>query len=520
MRILFLSAEVAPFVAVGGLSQVSYFLPKSLLAQKVDVRIFTAHHGAMDRAKKPWVLTPLIDSLSIPLDHSYCQTKTDEERVIPCSISIFKKAREPLVYFLENREYYKLRANVYGYSDDVVRWMLLSKGCLEFLKQLYEEKSEWFPDVIHCNDWHTSYFIELARTDERYSFLEKIPIVLTVHNFAIQGSINFRFQDPKKRDYGKKPLEVLDSPKLLQQNPLLRGLLYADEITTVSPTHALEVLTPEYGEGLEEFLNTVRGKIVGILNGLDIKEFNPAKDPLVYERYSIQTVDTVRPKNKLKLQKEFGLEQNASIPILAICGRINQQKGWNLLLEVLPHLLAEEKNVQIIVLGQGEQLYHDALHQLKSQFPEQIGLHLLTDFRLPRRIFAGSDIMLMPSNFEPGGIVALEALRYGAIPLVRRTGGLNDIIEDFSMNKAVGNGFSFTNKNPWSLYGTIIKALTIYSNKKLWAKLIQNAMKADFSWESAAKQYSEWYDKAIESRSRASKLVPHRAYQIGVSNQL
>ncbi|HVZ12207.1 MAG TPA: glycogen/starch synthase [Patescibacteria group bacterium] len=519
MKILFVGAEVAPFVSVGGLSQVSYFLPRALQKRGNDVRIFTARHGAMDEVKEKFQLKMKIKSLKVPVASENDKKKrTTKQKYIACRVSTYSKTGEPTTYFLENREYYELRANVFGYKDDHVRFALLSKGILEALLQMKKKKdTDWWPDLIHANDWHTGYFIDMAREDPRYKkLLENIPIVFTVHNFFYQGNINFRYIHERERDTGSTPLMSLDSPRLLRQNPLLRGLIYADEVNTVSPTHAIEVLTPEYAEGLDKTLNKIRGKLTGILNGLDTKEFNPETDPLIIKNYSISSFAAARRVNKANLQKEFGLEEKPDAPIIAVLGRISAQKGWELILDVLPHLLVERPNVQIIVLGQGDEKYQNDLINIQRRFPNQVGLHMQRDFRLPRKIYSGADMILIPSLFEPGGIVALEALRYGTVPIVRRTGGLNDVVADFNPNTGVGNGFSFTQKSPWSLYGSIVSALSLYENSKLWNTLVRNCLKSDFSWDQTAGEYDRWYQKALEERRRATDINPSPAYKITV----
>ncbi|OGH53186.1 MAG: hypothetical protein A3G15_02355 [Candidatus Levybacteria bacterium RIFCSPLOWO2_12_FULL_40_10] len=505
MKILITAAEVAPYVSVGGLSQVMYFLPRSLAKKGHSVRIFTAKYGEMDKTspdKKPWRLREEFTKLQIP------------DIKVRCSISSFIKRGSPKAFFLENKEYFELRANVFGYKDDHMRFALLSKGCLEWLSHLKKSHDPWWPDIIHANDWHTGYFIDMARRNDRYkSLLLKTPIVFTVHNFSFQGNINFRYLTEKKRDDGTKPLEGLTSSKLIMQNALLRGIINADAVNTVSQTHAIEVLDPEYGEGLDTVLNRVRGKLTGILNGLDTKEFNPATDPIIKNNYSARNFVPARKKNKLALQKEFGLVQDASRPLIAVSGRISTQKGWDLILEVLPRLLSEKKETQFLVMGQGDEHYQNELLNLAKQFPEQLALHLQTDFKIPRRIYSGADMILLPSIFEPGGIVALEALRYGTVPIVRRTGGLNDIIRDFNPNRLSGNGFSFTNKSPWSLFATIITALSIYNQPSVFKRLVKNCLKSDFSWDHAANEYLNWYEKVIEVRRRATSTTPHPAYK-------
>ncbi len=522
MKILFLSAEVAPFVTVGGLSQVMYFLPRALTKKGHDVRIFMPKYASIEDplSKKRWKLKKEIEKLSVPIENIQTKVKTlSAQESILCNIKSYPKTRSTLhTYFLENREYYELRANMYGYKDDHIRFALLSKGCLEWLLLMEDllkkkDKRGWFPDVIHCNDWHTGYFIDLARQSKRYSdILSKIPIVFTVHNFVYQGNYDFRYGNHKEHDMGTTQLASLLSPKLQTQNALLRGVLYSDAVNTVSATHAVEVLTAEYGAGLEQVLQGVRGKLAGILNGLVTKEFNPETDPIIHRKYSISTFPTERRENKLNLQRLFNLEENLNNPLLAISGRLSQQKGWDLLLKVLPHLLYSRKDVQLIVLGSGDDRYRDQVLRLQKLYPKQVGLHLRSDFRLPRKLFSGADIMLLPSTFEPGGIVALEALRYGAVPLVRRTGGLNDIITDFNPVTKVGNGFSFRHNDPWELFAAIVEAITIFKQPNLWKKLIHNAMSYDFSWKYSASLYEDLYKNVIEGRKRAVSSTPHPAY--------
>lgn len=501
MKILFLSAEVGPFVSVGGLSQVCYFLPRALAKAGEDVAIFTPKFGAMDKtapSKKGWKLREEFMGLKIPV------AEEPNHNNIICNIKSYQKSlKEVKTYFLENREYYELRANVYGYKDDHLRFMLLCKGCLEWLLIQKETKGAWFPDFIHCNDWHTGYFAELARRYPRYrEVLERVTIGLTVHNFMHQGNFDFRYCEPKDKDNGTVMLRSMSDEKLITQNPLLRGIKYSDAITTVSPTHAREVLLPEYGEGLETVLQEERDKLSGILNGLDMKEFDPSTDPLVLTRFSKLKFQEERIKNKTYLQKEFGLPVNSKAFLVSYSGRLASQKGVNLLIEAMQHLLGEYPNLQLIILGGGEDSIRRILNDLAALYPKQVGLHLLSNFKLPHKIFAGADALLIPSLFEPGGIVALEALRYGAVPIVRRTGGLSDIVVDFDPTSEKGNGFSFVSKDSWALHGAIVTAMTTFQNKSLWKRLVENCLKEDFSWEKVAELYRKWYRRIIETRKR------------------
>lgn len=514
MKILFLAAETAPFVKVGGLSQVMYYLPRALAKRGHDVRIFTPRYGSMDEAalqKRRW--KPQKDTWRISVPQAQEGQEFGEEGPaddIICNVLSYRpQDRNAWMYFLENREYYELRANVFGYADDHVRFALLSKACLEWLKQMREayendEEGAWWPDVIHCHDWHTSYCIDLARRDKRYAeLLSGVTVALTVHNFKFQANGDLRYVPDEERDDGIEPLAPLNSKRLQKQNALKRGLLYADAVTTVSPTHAVEVLTPEYGEGLDETLREIRGKLSGILNGIDTDEFDPSNDPIIRQRYSKWRFASARAANKRQLQREFQLPVDPDALLLAYVGRLSQQKGLDMIVEALPRLLEETKRVQFVALGGGDDRFRAGLEALKQEFPEQVGLHLMPDFRLPRRVFSGADLMLMPSHFEPGGIVALEALRYGAVPLVRRTGGLNDSIEEFDPDEKKGNGFSFSKKSAWALYGAIVTAMTVHRQPSLWERLVSNCLNCDFSWDPPAREYEVWYRQTSRERSRA-----------------
>lgn len=510
MKILFVASEVAPFVSVGGLSQFMYFLPQALKQLGHDVRIFTAKYGAMDQTapRNGWKLQTVYSQLAVPVDDNH----DAESKSLICNVKLYDNDHNRiLTYFLENREYYELRANVYSYKDDYIRFALLSKGCLEWLYQSNNPKNrqssspdgDWWPEIIHCNDWLTAYMIDFARRCPRYiDTFKQIPFVLTVHNFGAQGNYDFRYAAQEDFDSGRSKLAPLLSPKLQKQNSLKRGLLLADAVNTVSLTHAVEVLTPEYSEGLDSVLREVKNKVTGILNGLDTKEFNPATDKTIKKQFTIHSFVRAREENKKALQKLFSLPVDAKHPVLAFIGRLAKQKGLDILLDILPHLLSQRPDVQIVLLGTGDDRYRLELSVLQKNYPDQIGLHLRSNFLLPRKIFAGADMICIPSLFEPGGIVALEALRYGCVPIVRRTGGLNDIITDFSPDTKAGNGFSFKNSDKWAFYAAVIEALTIYKYRRLWRTLVKNCLASDFSWNHAANEYNDWYKKVIKEKAR------------------
>lgn len=534
MNILFVAAEVAPFSSVGGLSQVMHFLPKALLKMGHDVRIWSAKYGVIDGSggsmpvKKKWPMKLEMEGLIVPTG----LPPGNPRAFLRCNVKSSQASRrDPLVYFLENREYYELRAHVYQYADDHIRFALLSKGCLEWLlhqrsttgstgtTSITSENQEnfssargtrgtfgtrdtsdvWFPDLIHCNDWHTSHIAEYLKTDLRYrKILGHIPILLTVHNFGHQGNgaFDFRFQAPEKRDRGDDPLPHFFSPSLIEKNILVRGIKYADAVNTVSKTYADEALTPEYGDGIDDVLVQYKEKLTGILNGLDTTEFNPMTDPLIASHFSPRSLNR-RAENKAALQREFKLPRRPELPLLAVAGRMDRQKGIDLMMKAVPHLLGDQE-FQLVVLGGGDEILRSFFQKLAADYPDRVSVYLQPNFTLPRKIFSGADLLLMPSKFEPGGIVAMEALRYGCVPLVRRTGGLNDIVTDFQPTAGIGNGFSFQSYDPWSFYGAVVTALTTYRDRERWRHLVMNCLREDFSWDHAAKEYEALYQSLLK----------------------
>jgi starch synthase len=495
MKIFFVCAEVAPFAAVGGLSQFMYFLPKAFMKLGAEVSIFMPKYGTIDEEK--YHIKPYLKAIKISTDEA------EGVRELVCNVKIREGGkREPTVYFLENMEYFEKRANVYGYNDDHVRFALLSRGALEFIKA-----SAVRPNIIHCNDWHTGYLSNLLRTTYADDpVFRSVSTVYTIHNLANQGLYDFRFASPLNYDDGKSHLAGFFSTHFTKQNAMKRGIIYADLVNTVSETYAREIMTPEYGEGLQDLIREVQTKVFGVLNGIDYTDFDPATDNIIKKNFSWKNI-LVRKENKTELQKLFNLKPDPSVPILAISGRLTKQKGLDLLIEILPTLLAEF-DVQFVTLGNGELIYREFFQKLEADYPGRVGTYLMSNWELPRKIFSGADMLLLPSRFEPGGIVVIEGMRYGAVPVVRHTGGLADIVTEYDPEQGTGNGFMFKNYSSLSLYGAIVRSLQIYKNKKAWDGIVSRAMREDFSWDAAAKKYMNLYDRATEFRKdRLSPIV-------------
>lgn len=506
LKVLFVCAEVAPFSSVGGLSQVSYFLTRALKDLGVDVRIFTPMYGMIDPIKYP---TKKVTS-NLKVSTGELPPATNQHPFeIDCSVELFQPSKNSVpVYFLKNDEYYQKRSNVYNYSDDHIRFGLLSRAALEFAKM-----GEFVPDVIHANDWHTGYLIDMLRHDDRYKSsakMNKIATILSVHNI-FQGVYDFANAGEMDFDDGKSLLGSFFSERFTKQNSLKRGVMYADVVNTVSETYVHELLEAEYGAGLENLFRELRGKLYGILNGLDTTDFNPSSDKIITQQFSKKNLD-LRVVNKLALQKHFGLEVNEKIPLLSFVGRLDEQKGLGLLAREMEFII-EELGAQFIIVGSGDQYFHEVFTELEKKYPGKVGIHLMRDFILPRKVFAGADMILIPSKYEPGGIIAVEAMRYGCIPVARATGGLADSVVNYDSQADTGYGFTFKKFTPESLLTAVVRAIETFKNPVRWKKIVQRSMSVDFSWNKSAEKYLKLYQKAREYRSEAISINPSSAFK-------
>jgi len=504
LKVLFVTAEVAPFSSAGGLSQVSYFLPRALLKMGIDVRIFSPKYGSIREDIYPTKMA--VEKLTVPTDEA---DDSPNPKELICNVKSYAEVKksEPTVYFLENMEYYEKRANVYGYSDDHIRFGLLSRGALEFIKTGY-----FVPDLIHCNDWHTAYIPNYLKQNGyiKEDDFKKITTLLSVHN-TYQGNFDFAHASEMDFDDGKGPLSSFFSDRFTKQNALKRGIINADLINTVSETYARELLTEEYGAGLNNLFKELRGKLFGVLNGIDYNEFNPMTDKIIKRNFNHQTISQ-RAENKTDLQKEFNLDVSVHTPILAFSGRLTGQKGIDLIRDTIDFIL-KEFDVQLVVNGPSDDSYRDFFLELEKKYPQRVGTHLMWNPALPRKIFAGADIQLMPSKYEPGGIVAIESMRYGCIPLVRLTGGLADSVKDFNPKTGQGNGFTFKNYSAMSFLTAVVRALETYKNQTTWKKLVRQSMLGDFSWVKSAEKYLDLFDRAIQFHKEATSQNPPMAFR-------
>lgn len=494
LKVLFVAAEVAPFAQVGGAGQVLFYLPKALRKLGVDTAVFIPKYGIIDEAKYPLQL--IYEGLKVP-------TGEHGKPFLICNVKYFENEGVP-TYFLENREYYELRANVYGYSDDHIRWALLCRGVLEYIDKLAKSQTDsepvFIPDVVHCNDWQTGLIPNFLRTVYlKNPVMSEILSVFTIHNLHFQGMIDHRNVSALDFDDGKSEIPSFFDSRLAKLNFAKRGIIYSDIVNTVSQTYSREILSPEFGEGLQDLLKQLRSKLFGIVNGLDYQAYNPATDNLLVANFDVNSIEK-RLENKISLQKEFSLPEDSGVCLLAMVGRLDAQKGIDLVVEVLPRVLRDFK-VQFISIGAGEQGFREALEQIQKRFPAQVGLHTYPNFTLPRLVFGGADIFLMPSRFEPAGLTQLEAMRYGAVPVVRFTGGLGDTVEDCNLSKDTGTGFVFKSFDTFAFYGAMARAITLWQVKPKWEEIVKRVMSVDFSWEQAAENYLKLYYKAQDLAS-------------------
>ncbi len=476
MKILFLAAEVAPFAKVGGLADVAGSLPLALAALGHDVRVAMPRYPGVDPAR--YDLQTVVPSLDVPLGGDKTGTA-----ILQGFLPAPPGGPQVPIYFVQNQHHFERPGPIYGYADDGDRFAVFCRAALLMLPHL-----NWRPDLVHANDWHTAFAPNMLKTIYEFdSYLAGIKTAFTIHNLAYQGWLGLDWL----RQGGLERWGSVFGDREGQVNMMGRGIAYADAVSTVSPTYAAEILTPEYGEGLEEVLNHRWGHLWGILNGLDYYEFNPATDPHLLTNYDHTSTER-RAANKAFLQQEAGLPQAARTPLVAMISRLADQKGFDLVAQAAEEMLA--KGLQLVVLGTGEPRYQDFLNDLSGRYPQQVRAWLKFDLALAQHIYAGSDLFLMPSRFEPCGLGQLLAMRYGSIPLVRYTGGLADTVHEYTgPGQGNGNGFVFGPYEASHLLAALDRALAVYARPAEWQDLIRLNMQLDFSWTASAHQYLDFY---------------------------
>jgi starch synthase len=486
LKILVVSAEVAPFAKVGGLADVAGALPKALRALGHDVRVVMPRYGSIDRER--YQFRRILTGLNVQLAQQSIEADVFEGRI----------GDQVPLYLIDNDQFFG-REGMYGFWDDDARFIYFSRAALQMLQPIGFQ-----PDVIHVNDWHTAIIPNMLDKLYRPSpFYGQIASVLTIHNLAFQGVFG----------YGALHLANLDPWGLIRPgitglddtvNLLGRGLYFADMVNTVSRRYAEEILTPEFGEGMDPLLRMFEHKLSGIINGIDYDVFNPASDRMIVSRYDGDSLDR-KVENKLALQREVGLPEDAGVPVLGLISRLYDQKGLDLVSNIMWGLT--RLNLQLVVLGAGEPRYEEMFRNAARENSQKVSATIGFKPVLAQHIYAGSDMFLMPSRFEPCGLGQLISLRYGTIPIVRATGGLADTIQDWDPVAGAGNGFVFSAYDHWDLYAQVVRALENFRQPQLWRRLQHNAMSTDVSWNRSAEEYVGLYRSAIRSREEASEYV-------------
>jgi starch synthase len=476
LKILVLAAEIVPFVKVGGVADVVGALPKALQALGHDVRLAMPLYGQVDPER--FKLTPILDGITVQMANYH-----EHVRILRGAIG-----NDIPVYMVDAPRYFD-RENIYGYTDDGERFILFCRAALEAARSL-----DWSPDIIHCNDWHTGIVPNWMHTIYRDDpFFANSATVYTIHNLAYQGIFGYRILEVAGvAAHGFLYPQITELANVV--DIMGRGILFADAITTVSERYAQEILTPTFGERLDHLLRSRRDRLFGILNGLDYQEMNPVTDHFIATQFDANALDK-RVENKNALQQRAHLPVDPDVPLLAMISRLADQKGFDLLAQIAQPLFAQ--GVQFVVLGIGDQHYQEMFQNLAARYPDQVAIFLTFNTELAQRIYAGCDMFLMPSRFEPCGLGQLIAMRYGSVPIVRSVGGLADTVQEYDPRTGEGNGFTFSEYDPWELFAAIVRALELYRFKDIWRTLQQRGMAADHSWQASAMRYVEVYRDAL-----------------------
>jgi starch synthase len=478
VKVLFTVSECVPFVKSGGLADVAGALPKELRSLGTDIRVILPKYGGIPREFRAKMKKKKEFFVSVGWRNQYC--------------GIEELHHDGVTYYFVDNEYYFNRARMYGYFDDGERFSFFTRAVLDAIEAI-----DFYPDVIHCHDWHTGMVPFLLRTEYQekpgYSFIRSI---FTIHNLQFQGifpeSVMTDLLGIPGRFYHPEYLEFYGSINFMKG-----ALISSDYITTVSPTYKDEILTPYYGEKLHGILRLRYGQLEGILNGIDDNVYNPEEGRFPYRSGNLQG----KTDAKRELQQKLNLEVNEDIPVVSIISRLTVQKGLELVRGVFHEMIRE--NVQFVLLGTGDWEFEQFFREMELQYPDKVRVTIGFNEEFAKEIYAASDLFLMPSKFEPCGLGQLIALRYGTLPLVRETGGLNDTVQSYNEETESGNGFSFKNFNAHDMLHTYQRALRFYNDERdAWKHIVRTAMNKDYSWAQSAFKYNQLYADLV-SRSES-----------------
>ena len=481
MNVLFVASESVPFVKTGGLADVIGSLPQELKKLGADVRVVLPKYSEIPAAFQEKMTYINRASITI-IDHVH-------------EFNVWElRQRGVIFYFIENAYLFE-RNFIYGHWDDAERFIFFSRAAL-----MIPQLAGFYPDVIHTHDWHTALVnLYLKEHYQRRGHLVNTKSVFTIHNLKYQGifdkKVFFEMMDLPERLFRADVMEYFDAVNFMKA-----GINYADLVTTVSETYAQEIQTPELGEGLDKLLHACRNKLRGIVNGIDYEFYSPRYDKLITNNYTSDTFRKQKQKNKTALRSLLGLAAPlraymGNVPLVAVISRLNESKGFELLLNIMDELLSKE-SMQLVILGTGDQYLVDRLNVLARRYQNKLAVKITFDETLAHQIYAAADIFAMPSRYEPCGLSQMIAMRYGALPVVRETGGLKDTVRPYNQYTQEGTGFSFANYTDWDLLAAMKRALDVYAHDHLtWDILVNNAMNTDYSWSNSAKKYLNLYQE-------------------------
>ena len=481
-KILFVSSEAVPYIKTGGLADVVGSLPKYFDRNEYDVRVMLPKYACMDAAFLPNLRFVCHFYVNLNWRKQYVGILESEYRGIH-------------YYFVDNEFYFAGSSPYNNIYEDVEKFAYFSKAVLASLPYI-----DYAPDVIHCHDWQTGLvpvYLHTAFGDD--NFYAGIKTVFSIHNLKFQG----RWRIREVIDITGLPEQIFNDKELEsygEANYLKGGVVYADAVTTVSPSYANEITTQEGGEGLHGLMNARRNVLYGILNGIDYDEFNPQTDPYIESNFSSKSVLSGKKANKAALQKELGLSVRESAFVIGIVSRLTEQKGFDLVSYIMDDLVSQ-LDVQIVILGTGESKFENVFHHFHSQYPDKVSAYIGYSEEKAHKIYASADAFLMPSLFEPCGLSQMMSMRYGTIPIVRETGGLKDTVQDYNEYENTVTGFSFCNFNADDMKYVVEYAYHVFRDeRKAWEDMMQRAMAQDFSWNKSAGEYEKLYDSLCDMK--------------------
>ncbi len=475
-KILMCTSEVAPFAKSGGLGDVLGALPQALSKLGHDVRVVLPKYGCIPQEFREQM--EFLFFIYIPLGwrRKYC--------------GVFRLIRDGVTYYFVDNEYYFGDPYLYKWND-LERFAFYDKACLEILRHL-----DFKPDILHCHDWQAGMVpVLLNAYYVRDEFYQGIKTVFTIHNLRYQGvysmDIVADFFSLDNSFFTEDKLEFHGCANLLKG-----GIVYSDYVTTVSPTYAGEIQTPEGGERLNGLLSARNQSLFGIINGIDTEVYSPKTDKYIFENFDLRNLVNKKKENKIRLQEQLGLPVDGEKAMIGIVSRLVDQKGFDIIAEAMGELM--EMDIQLVVLGTGESKYEDLFRHNAWIHPDKVSANITFSNELAHKIYAACDLFLMPSMFEPCGLSQMIAMAYGTIPIVRETGGLKDSVQPFNEFTGEGNGFSFGAYSSYEMLQVIRLALRFFAEKETWVPLMKRAMKVDFSWKNSAQQYSQMYKQLLD----------------------